>query len=78
MADDDNELSPEEVDQIAESIMQGMLGGMDAQDATCIALAAFYRKLQSAGFPEHRAYDMVKSWFLAIMTSAVTEEDNEQ
>lgn len=76
MADDNNEeLTPDEVDAIANGIMQNLLGGLDAQDATCIALASFYQKLQNAGFPENRAYDMVKSWFLAIMTSTPEAED---
>jgi hypothetical protein len=77
MADDDNELSPEEVNQIAENLMAGIMGEMDPQDSTCVALATFYHKLQDAGFPEHRAYDMVKSWFLAIMVNGTDEAEYE-
>jgi hypothetical protein len=77
MADDDNELSPEEVNQIAENLMAGIMGEMDPQESTCFALATFYNKLQDAGFPEYRAYDMVKSWFLAIMVTGNDEAEYE-
>lgn len=71
--DADNELSPEEAEALARSIVDGLLGSIDVQDASCMALYTFYAKLQAAGFSEPRAYDMVKGWFLAMVSAKPDE-----